>query len=78
LTWNCVDFESKKISIENILYNKSGGDGFILKKPKTKTSRRTLIAPIELMNKLKSERIRQNGIMLFICYFMYFVFKDYK
>lgn len=63
LTWSCVDFKENKISIENILHYKKD-DGFILKKPKTKSSRRTLITPIELMNKLKSERIRQNELKL--------------
>jgi integrase len=63
LTWDFVDFKENKISIENILYYKSD-DGFMLKKPKTKSSRRTLIAPIELMHKLKSERIRQNELKL--------------
>lgn len=63
LTWDCVDFENKKISIENILFFQNGGK-FILKKPKTITSKRTLIAPIELMNKLKTEKIRQNELKL--------------
>lgn len=63
LTWSCIDFKENKISIENILYYKNK-DGFELKKPKTKSSKRTLITPIELMNKLKNEKIRHNELKL--------------
>jgi len=63
LTWDCVDFENKKISIENILYYRNK-EGFSLKKPKTKSSKRTLTAPPELMDRLKTERIRQNELKL--------------
>jgi len=63
LTWDCVDFENKKISIESILYYRNK-EGFSLKKPKTKSSKRTLTAPPELMDRLKIERIKQNELKL--------------
>lgn len=40
LTWNCIDFERKKIEIRSV--RTSAGDQIITKEPKTSTSRRTL------------------------------------
>jgi len=40
LTWDCVDFNSKKIEIRSV--RTSAGDQIITKEPKTSTSRRTL------------------------------------
>lgn len=63
LTWNCIDFENRKIKVDKILYY-GNKDGYILKKPKTKSSNRTLTAPKDLIDKLKSEKIKQNELKL--------------
>lgn len=52
LKWKDIDFDNNTISInQNLLY--INGIGLIFKEPKTKSSKRTLSSPIELMNKLR-------------------------
>lgn len=52
LKWQDIDFDNNTISVnQNLLY--INATGLIFKNPKTKVSKRTLSAPIELMNKLK-------------------------
>ena len=62
LTWDNIDFENNTIKIDkiSIYVNKK----IMFKDPKTENSKRVLAAPIELMNKLKKEKIKQNQLKL--------------
>lgn len=57
LTWNCVDFEAKKILIRKA--RTSAGSEIVVKEPKNKTSRRTLHMPPDIEELLLREREKQ-------------------
>lgn len=62
LTWDNIDFKNNTISIEKIsIYMDKK---FFFKEPKTEGSKRVLSAPIELMAKLKKEKLWQNQLKL--------------
>jgi integrase len=52
LQWEDIDFDTKTITVNHSLA-RSKEDGFILKKPKTKYSRRTVSVPSSIMKELK-------------------------
>lgn len=60
LSWEDVDFENNCISINKISIYVNGK--IIFKDPKTEDSKRTLSAPVVLMEKLKEEQIKQNKL----------------
>ena len=57
LTWNNIDFNNNTVTIEKITVRNNGE--VILKDPKTESSARTISAPNELMNRLKSYKKEQ-------------------
>lgn len=57
LTWNNIDFSNNTVTIEKITVRNNGE--VILKDPKTESSARTISAPNELMNRLKSYKKEQ-------------------
>lgn len=57
LTWDCVDFEAKKIEIREV--RTSAGNEIIVKEPKNKTSRRTLYMPPDIEEMLLREQQKQ-------------------
>lgn len=61
LTWDDIDFDNNTVKIEQISIYLDGS--LIFKSPKT-DSKRLLSAPIELMNKLKKEKLKQNELKL--------------
>lgn len=63
LRWSDIDFKNNTISINQILIYVTG-KGIIFKEPKTRGSKRTLSAPIELMNKLKKWKVQHNQYKL--------------
>jgi len=62
LTWDDIDFDNNTVKIEQISIYLDGS--LIFKSPKTTDSKRLLSAPIELMNKLKKEKLKQNELKL--------------
>ena len=62
LTWDDIDFDNNTVKIEQISIYLDGS--LIFKSPKTTVSKRLLSAPIELMNKLKKEKLKQNELKL--------------
>lgn len=63
LRWSDIDFENKSITVnQTALFIR--GQGLIYKEPKTDNSKRTLTVPDVLIDKLKSEKIRQNKLKL--------------
>ena len=62
LTWDDIDFDNNTVKIEQISIYLDGS--LIFKSPKTTDSKRLLSAPIELMNKLKKEKLKQNDLKL--------------
>lgn len=63
LRWSDIDFKDNTISINQILVYVTG-KGILFKEPKTKGSKRTLSAPVELMNKLKKWKVQHNKYKL--------------
>lgn len=59
LQWEDIDFETNTIHIRHALYY-SKENGYQLKKPKTKTSIRSLIAPNYVMAELKKFKLLKN------------------
>lgn len=57
LTWNNIDFNNNTVTIEKITVRNNGE--VILKDPKTESSARTISAPNELMNRLKTYKKEQ-------------------
>ena len=57
LTWECVDFEDKKIEIREV--RTSAGNEIVVKEPKNKTSRRTLHMPPDIEEVLLREKEKQ-------------------
>lgn len=62
LTWDDIDFDNNTVKIEQISIYLDGS--LIFKSPKTTDSKRLLSVPIELMNKLKKEKLKQNELKL--------------
>lgn len=62
LTWDDIDFDNNTVKIEQISIYLDGS--LIFKSPKTTDSKRLLSAPIELMDKLKKEKLKQNELKL--------------
>lgn len=62
LTWDDIDFDNNTVKIEQISIYLDGS--LIFKSPKTTDSKRLLSAPIELMGKLKKEKLKQNELKL--------------
>ena len=62
LTWDDIDFDNNTVKIEQISIYLDGS--LIFKSPKTTDSKRLLSAPIELMNKLKKEKLKKNELKL--------------
>lgn len=62
LTWDNINFENNTVEVNKILININ--KEFTFKDPKTEGSKRTLSVPIELMDKLKKEKIKQNHLKL--------------
>jgi integrase len=62
LTWDDIDFDNNTVRIEQISIYLDGS--LIFKSPKTTDSKRLLSAPIELMDKLKKEKLKQNELKL--------------
>ncbi|MGL4913910.1 MAG: tyrosine-type recombinase/integrase [Romboutsia sp.] len=63
LRWSDIDFDNDVININQILTYKRNC-GFEFKDPKTESSKRSLHAPDELMQKLKSLRNEQNKLKI--------------
>ena len=59
LTWDCVDFEEKKIKIAEV--RTMAGKDVVTKDPKTSTSVRTLHMTADIEDLLKRERAKQKG-----------------
>ncbi|RDY22605.1 site-specific integrase [Romboutsia maritimum] len=59
LRWKAINFKNNTISINQILVY-INGQGIMFKKPKTEGSVRTIIAPTELMLKLKKRKKQHN------------------
>lgn len=57
LTWDCVSFEDRKIEVKSV--RTAAGSHVIIKEPKTKTSRRTLYMPNDLIAALHREQEKQ-------------------
>jgi integrase len=57
LTWDNIDFNENTITINKITVRNEGT--VILKSPKTESSERTISAPLEIMNMLKSHKKKQ-------------------
>lgn len=57
LTWDCVSFEARKIEIKSV--RTAAGSHVIIKEPKTKTSRRTLYMPDDLIPAFHREQEKQ-------------------
>mgnify|MGYP001073793497 FL=1 len=62
LAWDDIDFDNNTVKIEQISIYLDGS--LIFKSPKTTDSKRLLSAPIELMDKLKKEKLKQNELKL--------------
>lgn len=62
LTWDDIDFDNNTVKIEQISIYLDGS--LIFKSPKTTDSKRLLSVPIELMDKLKKEKLKQNELKL--------------
>ena len=62
LTWDDIDFDNNTVKIEQLSIYLDGS--LIFKSPKTTDSKRLLSAPIELMDKLKKEKLKQNELKL--------------
>ncbi len=62
LTWDNIDFENNTVEIEKILVDINKKVFF--KEPKTEGSKRTLSVPMELIEKLKKEKLWQNEMKL--------------
>ena len=62
LTWDDIDFDNNTVKIEQISIYLDGS--LIFKSPKTTDSKSLLSAPIELMDKLKKEKLKQNELKL--------------
>ena len=62
LTWDDIDFDNNTVKLEQISIYLDGS--LIFKSPKTTDSKRLLSAPIELMDKLKKEKLKQNELKL--------------
>lgn len=59
LTWDCVDFENKKIEIREV--RTMAAAEVVTKDPKTDTSRRTLYMPPDIEDVLRREQEKQAG-----------------
>lgn len=59
LTWDCVDFENKRIFIREV--RTTAASTVIVKDPKTATSRRTLFMPEDIQDVLLREREKQES-----------------
>lgn len=59
LTWDCVDFENKKIEIREV--RTMAAAEVVTKAPKTDTSRRTLYMPPDIEDVLRREQEKQEG-----------------
>ena len=59
LTWDCVDFENKKIEIREV--RTMAAAEVVTKDPKTDTSRRTLYMPPDIEDVLRREQEKQEG-----------------
>lgn len=59
LTWDCVDFENRTISVERQLIYPSSEVGCIFSEPKTKTSRRKILVDENLMALLRQWKTKQ-------------------
>ena len=57
LTWDCVDFEEKRLVIQEV--RTSAGSEIVVREPKNKTSRRTLHMPPDIEELLLREREKQ-------------------
>ena len=62
LQWQDIDFENNIININKTLVYVNRE--ILLKEPKTEDSKRSIHAPIELMEQLKKEKLRQNKLKL--------------
>lgn len=59
LTWDCIDFENKTLTVQHSLNYDDANKKWYYGAPKTKTSNRTILLGTTILSLLKKERIKQ-------------------